>query len=95
MTDDVYADLMCDEYDKVKSTVNILRVLRQSPHYKAMINAALTARKLIEQSFIAKETRSVAKQLMNGVMDSEHFQILDSDVIKQEINPITGDVERQ
>lgn len=67
MTDPAYAEFMCKEYEDVKSTVNILKVVQNSPHYEAMIKSAITARDLIEHSYVAKETRSIAKKLMNGI----------------------------
>lgn len=73
MTDDIYADFMCEKYNEVKSTVNILNVLRDSPHYVSMINSAITARKLIEESYVAKETRKLSKALLNGITSNEDF----------------------
>jgi hypothetical protein len=76
MQDEVYAEYMCEQYDKYiennpdQSTLNILRVLRNSPHYKAMIESAFEARHLIESSYVAKKTREIAKQMLGGISSS-------------------------
>lgn len=80
MQDDVYAEYMCKQYDRYiqlnpeQSTLNILRVLRNSPHYKAMIESAFEARRLIESSYVAKKTRDIAKQMLNGISSNSTWR---------------------
>lgn len=77
--DVVYADKMVEQYNLVKENINILDVFRKSPHFKEMVNSAMTARSFLESSVALKTAREIASKLKLGVLVNESWNELDKE----------------
>jgi azurin len=62
-----YADMMIEQYDNVKENVNILKVVKDSPHFTSMLNAIIDSESILEHSFSIKMTRDLASKVLDGV----------------------------
>lgn len=62
-----YSVKMIEQYDTVKENVNILKVVKDSPHFKSMLNAIVDAESILENSFAIKLTRDLASKVLDGV----------------------------
>ena len=67
LSDKAYHDRHVKYYDKVKSSINILRALDATANFKEMFNYILVNRKVIEHSASIKLERSIAKSFVNSV----------------------------
>lgn len=65
LNDNAYADLMIEQYDKVKHTVNILRIAKNNKHMLAMLKGANVARKLVETSKTTKLIHNIAQNIFS------------------------------
>ena len=77
--DVVYADKMVEQYNLVKENINILDVFRKSPHFKEMVNSAMTARSFLESSIALKTAREIANKLKLGILVNESWNELDKE----------------
>ena len=67
LSDKEYHNRHVAYYDKVKSSVNILRALDATANFKEMFNYVLINRKMIERSAAIKIERSIAKSFVDSV----------------------------
>lgn len=85
MNDQSYANRMIDQYEKAKDNINILDVFYNSPHFKAMVESAMTARMLLEQSVSLKKAREIGSKIKFGTNGSEWNEI--PTIWKEDGNP--------
>lgn len=67
MKDPEYAERMIEQYDKVKENVNILKVVKDSPHFSSMLRAIVDTEELLQHSHSIKLTRDIATKVLDGV----------------------------
>ena len=67
MQDTEYAARMIEQYDRVKENVNILKVVKDSPHFSSMLNAIVDTETILQHSHSIKLTREIANKILDGV----------------------------
>ena len=67
MNDSEYAERMIEQYDKVKENVNILKVVKDSPHFSSMLKAIVDTEELLKHSHSIKLTRDISNKILDGV----------------------------
>ena len=66
LTDKEYQDKQIKQYEKVKSTVNILRSIKSSPNYNAMIDILRTNRNAIERAASIRIEHDIAERILRA-----------------------------
>jgi hypothetical protein len=67
MNNSEYAERMIEQYDAVKESVNILKVVNDSPHFSSMLKAIVDTEELLNHSYSIKLTRDIANKIFDGV----------------------------
>lgn len=67
LTNTEYRNRHIDNYDKVKSSVNVLRAIDKAANFKEMLSYLATGRKMLERSAAIKLERRIADQLFEKV----------------------------
>lgn len=63
ITDEEYQKQQIDQFDKCKTTFNVLQVIADSPHFSEMLSSVVTGRRLISNSTSIKIARKLAKDV--------------------------------
>lgn len=73
LNDDMYAEEMIRQYDRVKRTVNILRVVRDNTNMLEMLRGASTARSLLYSAKITDIVHKIAKNIFSNNTTFSNF----------------------
>lgn len=97
-----YAEEMIKQYDNIKQTVNILQIVKDNPHFKAMLSTALLARDLLHNSVVSKQIHKIARSINNvakhtidsfGIVD--YTQLWDNTVNEYEYKRLSNVLSKQ